>query len=116
MTMSEPKAVYRVGTKAGIDAALGKNITEIKAGLIDESFNFQPPEPEMVSCLFGAQGWSQTFIASRLHVDVSTVRRWTAPTNQTQHSRIRYTEWLLLLIMSGNIKEMCVETAIQKYA
>lgn len=114
--MSESKAVYRVDTEAGLDAALRKHITEIKAGLVDESLDFQPPEPEMVSCLFRSQGWNQTFIASRLNVDVSTVRRWTAPTKQSQHSRIRYTEWLLLLIMSGNIKDVCVETTIQKYA
>ena len=109
--MSEPRAYYRVTTKRGILAALRKNIDAVKSGLLDQTFDFVEPGPDLVTYLIVRQKWSQELVARMLHVNVSTVRRWCAPVEQSQHSKIPYAEWLLLLILSGKITKPQVNAA-----
>lgn len=112
--MCEPRSVYRVGTLAGIKASLRKNVKAIGEGIDSRNFEFEHPEPEMVLYLFNKHSWSQSFVASMLRVDVSTVRRWTAQAEQTQFSRIPYSQWLLLLFLSGEIEQSELTLPLQK--
>ena len=101
--MSEAAGRYRVATRAGMAAALPSKIKSIKKGIAGRTFDSDSPSPEIVQFLFNKHGWSQTLVASMLRVDVSTVRRWTANPEQLQFSKLPYAQWLLLLILAGEI-------------
>lgn len=114
--MSEARARYHVKTKPGREAAIKANARTVAQGHRDASYHYEPPQPELVSALCLSQGWTQVQVAAMLHLNVSTVRRWMADSDQIQASKIPYAEWILLLIMSGNLSAKQIQPSIDRVA
>jgi len=110
--MSERAGSYRVTTNAGLSAALRSNSKSSRKGVVERTFDSDTPGPDVIRFLFSKHNWRQTFVASMLRVDVSTVRRWTADLEQRQYSPIPYAQWLLLLLLAGEIDTSDLELPV----
>ena len=100
-TMSEPRVSYNV-THIDRKAFNGAVKTELRRLASSDALNYRSPEPSFVLALIQDAGWQQTEVANLLRVNVSTVRRWTASTEQAQSRAIPFAAWVVLLVVAGH--------------
>ncbi len=99
--MSEQRASYNVTYP---DKRSFKNAvrSELRRLTQTDAADYRGPEPSLVRALFEDSGWQQSEVASLLRVNVSTVRRWTASTDQAQSRDMPFSAWALLLQVAGH--------------
>ena len=64
---------------------------------------YQPPCAKAIHSVFAHAGWTQSEVAQRLRVNVSTVRRWTRDAEDPEASPIPYATWRFLLLSSSTV-------------
>lgn len=102
--MSEDNKVYRVGT--------GDIVPLLKqsGALCDFNDGYCPPTPEQIKELRIHLGLSQNAFAKLVGVTYKegkgsqTIRKWETPEGQTEHRKIPYSAWRLLLIAAKLIE------------
>lgn len=109
--MSEPRAVYDLG---------GRPVSRARL-LSEPSFRdgrdprYAPPTPEVIRAVFRMADWTQAEVATRLRVDVSTVRRWMAKHDDPQWRAFPYGSWRLLLLEAGLVTLVSDDDRARQY-
>lgn len=99
--MSEQRASYNVifSDKRAFKGAIKSELRRLEK---TDASNYHGPDPSLVRALIDDIDWKQSEIANYLRVNVSTVRRWTASTGQSQSREMPFSAWALLLHASGH--------------
>ena len=99
--MSEQQAGYHV-TYTDKRAVNGAVKAELRRLTRTDASNYRGPEPSLVRALIESSGWQQSEVADLLRVNVSTVRRWTANSEQSQSREMPFAAWVVLLQATGH--------------
>lgn len=99
--MSEQHTGYHV-TYADNRAVSSAVKAELRRLTRTDASNYRGPEPSLVRALIESSGWQQREVADLLRVNVSTVRRWTANSGQSQSREMPFAAWVVLLHATGN--------------
>lgn len=107
--MSEEKKVYRAGPGDIVP------LLEQSGALCEFGDNYRQPTPEQIKALRTYLGLSQIAFAKLVGVTYKegkgsqTIRKWETPEGQTEHRKIPYSAWRLLLIAAGLIEPPYIE-------
>lgn len=98
--MSERQARYHVTytDKRAVNSAVKAEIRRLSRR---DASNYQGPEPSLVRALIESSGWQQSEVADLLRVNASTIRRWTANSEQSQSREMPFAAWVVLLQATG---------------